>query len=159
MVFDEQPVCQPYRYRQVMARPERISASDFAPRVSSWTRRGDRTGTDCFWPQASLTLQRPSSPKLHHRQLEQLATLTTPHASLVPAIMTPTTPPALQGPTSKEKKYDRQLRLWAASGQQALEDAHILLVNSGPGVAGIETLKNLVLPGELQLLLMLNQQY
>ncbi|KAK7538377.1 uncharacterized protein J3D65DRAFT_621798 [Phyllosticta citribraziliensis] len=61
--------------------------------------------------------------------------------------MTPTTPPPLQGPTSKEKKYDRQLRLWAASGQQALEDAHILLVNSGPGVAGIETLKNLVLPG------------
>ncbi|KAK8212080.1 hypothetical protein IWZ01DRAFT_501101 [Phyllosticta capitalensis] len=61
--------------------------------------------------------------------------------------MTPTTLPALQGPTSKEKKYDRQLRLWAASGQQALEDAHILLVNCGPGVAGIETLKNLVLPG------------
>ncbi|OJD36562.1 nedd8-activating enzyme e1 regulatory subunit [Diplodia corticola] len=56
-------------------------------------------------------------------------------------------PPPLQGPTSKEKKYDRQLRLWAASGQQALEDAHILLINSGPGVVGIETLKNLVLPG------------
>ncbi|KAK7723066.1 hypothetical protein SLS57_004623 [Botryosphaeria dothidea] len=58
-----------------------------------------------------------------------------------------TTPPPLQGPTSKEKKYDRQLRLWAASGQQALEDAHILLINSGPGVVGVETLKNLVLPG------------
>ena len=58
------------------------------------------------------------------------------------------TPPPLQHiPTSKEKKYDRQLRLWAASGQQALEDAHILLINSGPGVTGIETLKNLVLPG------------
>ncbi|KAB2581393.1 hypothetical protein BFW01_g10894 [Lasiodiplodia theobromae] len=61
--------------------------------------------------------------------------------------MAATTPPPLQGPTSKEKKYDRQLRLWAASGQQALEDAHILLINSGPGVVGIETLKNLVLPG------------
>ncbi|KAL1633765.1 hypothetical protein SLS56_002644 [Neofusicoccum ribis] len=61
--------------------------------------------------------------------------------------MAATTPPPLQGPTSKEKKYDRQLRLWAASGQQALEDAHILLLNSGPGVTGIETLKNLVLPG------------
>ena len=57
------------------------------------------------------------------------------------------TPPPLQGPTAKEKKYDRQLRLWAASGQQALEEAHILLLNSGSGVVGIETLKNLVLPG------------
>ncbi|KAK3174269.1 hypothetical protein OEA41_001513 [Lepraria neglecta] len=58
-----------------------------------------------------------------------------------------TTPPALQGPTAKEKKYDRQLRLWAASGQQALEDAKVLLLNSGPGVVGVETLKNLILPG------------
>lgn len=58
------------------------------------------------------------------------------------------TPPSLTGPTEKERKYDRQLRLWAASGQQALEDAKILLVNSGSGVVGIETLKNLVLPGE-----------
>lgn len=57
------------------------------------------------------------------------------------------TPPPLQGPTAKEKKYDRQLRLWAAAGQQALEQSHILLVNEGPGVVGIETLKNLVLPG------------
>lgn len=53
----------------------------------------------------------------------------------------------LQGPTAKEKKYDRQLRLWGANGQQALEVAHILLLNSGPGVVGVETLKNLVLPG------------
>ena len=57
------------------------------------------------------------------------------------------TPPPLQGPTAKEKKYDRQLRLWAANGQQALEEAHVLLLNSGSGVVGIETLKNLVLPG------------
>ena len=57
------------------------------------------------------------------------------------------TPPPLHGPTAKEKKYDRQLRLWAASGQQALEDAHVLLLNSGSGVVGVETLKNLVLPG------------
>ncbi|KAI9872847.1 MAG: hypothetical protein M1830_001127 [Pleopsidium flavum] len=60
---------------------------------------------------------------------------------------TSVTPPPLQGPSSKEKRYDRQLRLWAASGQQALEDAHVLLVNSGPGVVGVEALKNLVLPG------------
>ena len=58
-----------------------------------------------------------------------------------------TTPPLLQGPTEKEKKYDRQLRLWAANGQEALEEANILLINSGPGVVGIETLKNLILPG------------
>ncbi len=61
--------------------------------------------------------------------------------------MTEVTPPPLQGPTSKEKKYDRQLRLWAASGQAALEEAHVLLVNSGCGVVGVEALKNLVLPG------------
>ncbi|KAI0908903.1 hypothetical protein F4823DRAFT_460843 [Ustulina deusta] len=56
-------------------------------------------------------------------------------------------PPVLRGPTEKEKKYDRQLRLWAASGQAALESANILLVNSGAGTVGVETLKNLVLPG------------
>ena len=44
-------------------------------------------------------------------------------------------------------RYDRQLRLWAASGQTALEESHILLINSGPGVVGVEALKNLVLPG------------
>lgn len=59
------------------------------------------------------------------------------------------TPPILHGPTEKEKKYDRQLRLWAASGQAALESANILLVNSGAGTVGVETLKNLVLPGKV----------
>lgn len=62
-------------------------------------------------------------------------------------VITEQTPPVIQGLSDKEKKYDRQLRLWAASGQQALEDAHILLVNSGAGTVGVETLKNLVLPG------------
>lgn len=71
--------------------------------------------------------------------------------------MTDEFPSALIGPSSKERKYDRQLRLWAASGQQALEDSRVLLINNdGPwtgqdsgvaGVAGVETLKNLVLPG------------
>ncbi|CAK4030406.1 NEDD8-activating enzyme E1 regulatory subunit [Lecanosticta acicola] len=57
-------------------------------------------------------------------------------------------PPPLQSlPTDKEKKYDRQLRLWGAPGQEALEKTHVLLINSGPGVTGVETLKNLVLPG------------
>ncbi len=58
------------------------------------------------------------------------------------------TPPILHGPSAKEKKHDRQLRLWAATGQQALEDASILLLNSGSGTVGVETLKNLVLPGK-----------
>ncbi|CAM1511074.1 Fc.00g085870.m01.CDS01 [Cosmosporella sp. VM-42] len=57
------------------------------------------------------------------------------------------TPPVLHGPSEKERKYDRQLRLWAASGQAALESANVLLVNSGSGTVGVETLKNLVLPG------------
>ncbi|KAL4780976.1 hypothetical protein BJX76DRAFT_336487 [Aspergillus varians] len=71
--------------------------------------------------------------------------------------MTSEFPRALVGPSSKERKYDRQLRLWAASGQQALEESRVLLVNSDgawgnkstgvSGVAGVETLKNLVLPG------------
>lgn len=58
-----------------------------------------------------------------------------------------TRPPLHDLPTAKEKKYDRQLRLWGASGQAALEHTHILLVNNGSGVTGIEALKNLVLPG------------
>lgn len=58
-----------------------------------------------------------------------------------------TTPPPLQVPTAKEKKYDRQLRLWAASGQQTLEDARVLLLISGSAAVGVETLKNLILPG------------
>lgn len=59
--------------------------------------------------------------------------------------------------TAKQRRYDRQLRLWAASGQQALESSNVLLINSdGPidwknesvsGVVGVETLKNIVLPG------------
>ncbi|KAL2407937.1 NEDD8-activating enzyme E1 regulatory subunit [Exophiala dermatitidis] len=62
------------------------------------------------------------------------------------------TPPPLQAPTAKERKYDRQLRLWAASGQRALEESHVLLVlgdenhGSNSSVAGVEALKNLILP-------------
>lgn len=69
------------------------------------------------------------------------------------AVVTDRMPPILHGPSDKEKKYDRQLRLWAATGQAALEDANILLVNSGSGTVGIETLKNLVLPGMFKLML------
>ena len=61
------------------------------------------------------------------------------------------TPPVLEGhvPSEKEKKYDRQLRLWAASGQAALESANILLFNTGSGTVGVEALKNLILPGKV----------
>ena len=61
-------------------------------------------------------------------------------------------PPVIQAPTAKERKYDRQLRLWAASGQRALEESHVLLIipdtetGSSSSVAGSETLKNLILP-------------
>lgn len=66
-------------------------------------------------------------------------------------IVTTQTPPLLGGhvPSEKEKKYDRQLRLWAASGQAALESANILLFNTGSGTVGVEALKNLVLPGKV----------
>ncbi|KAJ3064466.1 NEDD8-activating enzyme E1 regulatory subunit [Podochytrium sp. JEL0797] len=46
---------------------------------------------------------------------------------------------------SKEQKYDRQLRLWQAHGQKAVEDANVLAINGCAAVT--ETLKNLVLPG------------
>lgn len=50
-----------------------------------------------------------------------------------------------KGKTSKEQKYDRQLRLWGDHGQEALENAHVCLINAT--VSGTEILKNLVLPG------------
>jgi len=70
-------------------------------------------------------------------------------SSKMTEIITSQTPPILHGPSEKERKYDRQLRLWAASGQAALESANILLLNSGCGTVGVETIKNLVLPGKL----------
>jgi amyloid beta precursor protein binding protein 1 len=42
-------------------------------------------------------------------------------------------------------KYDRQLRLWGASGQRALQESKIVLIHAT--AVGTETLKNLVLPG------------
>jgi amyloid beta precursor protein binding protein 1 len=46
---------------------------------------------------------------------------------------------------SKSKRYDRQIRIWGAEGQQRLEHARIALLNCSP--TGSETLKNLVLGG------------
>ncbi|EAU87007.2 ubiquitin activating enzyme [Coprinopsis cinerea okayama7 len=48
-------------------------------------------------------------------------------------------------PDQKTRRYDRQLRLWASSGQSALESAHILVLSSSYTSTSI--LKNLVLPG------------
>ena len=45
----------------------------------------------------------------------------------------------------KDKRYDRQLRLWGSHGQAALEAAHVCLINAT--ATGTEILKNLVLPG------------
>lgn len=45
----------------------------------------------------------------------------------------------------KHARYDRQLRLWAENGQQALEKTRIALI--GANASGSEALKNLVLPG------------
>ncbi|KIJ64100.1 hypothetical protein HYDPIDRAFT_91029 [Hydnomerulius pinastri MD-312] len=48
-------------------------------------------------------------------------------------------------PDNKTRRYDRQLRLWAATGQSALESARVLVVSSSATSTSI--LKNLVLPG------------
>ncbi|XP_027557760.1 NEDD8-activating enzyme E1 regulatory subunit [Neopelma chrysocephalum] len=46
---------------------------------------------------------------------------------------------------AKEQRYDRQLRLWGDHGQEALESAHVCVINAT--ATGTEILKNLVLPG------------
>ncbi|WFD25126.1 hypothetical protein MNAN1_000089 [Malassezia nana] len=48
-------------------------------------------------------------------------------------------------PNRHTQRYDRQLRLWNHSGQDALEHAHVLVVGASP-LAG-QVLKDLVLPG------------
>ncbi|XP_043189117.1 NEDD8-activating enzyme E1 regulatory subunit-like isoform X2 [Amphibalanus amphitrite] len=47
--------------------------------------------------------------------------------------------------SEKNKKYDRQLRLWGDHGQAALESASVCLINAT--ATGTETLKSLVLAG------------
>ena len=54
-------------------------------------------------------------------------------------------------PSTKEVKYDRQLRLWSSNGQAALENARLCLINAS--ATGTEILKNLVLPGVFSTLL------
>lgn len=98
--------------------------------------------TRCGRDKRRLSLNNPLSFLLPIYTHIHILTLTTMASNRVP-----TPPPLHDLPTAKEKKYDRQLRLWGTSGQAALEETHILLVNNGSGVTGIEALKNLVLPG------------
>ncbi|ORY88225.1 NEDD8-activating enzyme E1 regulatory subunit [Leucosporidium creatinivorum] len=56
-----------------------------------------------------------------------------------------TAPQTSARPDAHTQRYDRQLRLWASSGQSALESANILVINGS--ATGSSTLKNLVLPG------------
>jgi amyloid beta precursor protein binding protein 1 len=48
-------------------------------------------------------------------------------------------------PSQHSQRYDRQLRLWASSGQASLESAKILVL--GASHLGACVLKNLILPG------------
>jgi amyloid beta precursor protein binding protein 1 len=50
--------------------------------------------------------------------------------------------------SEKQKRYDRQLRLWGEHGQACMEECTVCLIN-GTG-CGAEALKNLVLPGMRQ---------
>ncbi|KPI86047.1 hypothetical protein ABL78_4885 [Leptomonas seymouri] len=49
------------------------------------------------------------------------------------------------GGNVKQLKFDRQLRLWGADGQAALEAAHVVAIGVTPAIA--ETLKSLLLTG------------
>lgn len=93
------------------------------------------------------TIHKVASPTWRPEE-QRLTDISPPIQKMTQVLMTQT-PPILHGPSDKEKKYDRQLRLWAASGQAALESANMLLLNTGAGTVGVETLKNLVLPGML----------
>lgn len=50
-----------------------------------------------------------------------------------------------QRPSAHTQRYDRQLRLWASSGQSSLEKSRILVI--GASALSAQILKNLVLPG------------
>ena len=50
-----------------------------------------------------------------------------------------------QADNGKQKRYDRQIRIWGAHGQSRLESCRVALLNCS--ATGSETLKNLVLGG------------
>ncbi|TNY23845.1 NEDD8-activating enzyme E1 regulatory subunit [Rhodotorula diobovata] len=53
-------------------------------------------------------------------------------------------PASVDRPDAHTQRFDRQLRLWAKTGQHALEHAHVLVV--GANATASSSLKNLVLP-------------
>lgn len=57
----------------------------------------------------------------------------------------PWVPAASDQRDTRNKRYDRQIRIWGAEGQARLEASRVALLNAGP--TGSETLKNLVLGG------------
>lgn len=57
----------------------------------------------------------------------------------------PTAASESQRPSAHSQRYDRQLRLWASSGQASLEKANVLVI--GACALSGQILKNLVLPG------------
>ena len=67
------------------------------------------------------------------------------HPAALPHLTLPPSSPLLHIQASTNK-YDRQLRLWGASGQESLGLSHAVLVSTR-GSVGTELLKNLVLPG------------
>lgn len=67
-----------------------------------------------------------------------------PESQSIESVTTSLEPPS-GAPDAKTRRYDRQLRLWAASGQAALESARILVIPASATATSI--LKNLVLPG------------
>ena len=57
----------------------------------------------------------------------------------------PSSPSSSGAQSAKDKRYDRQLRLWGDHGQVALERARVCLINAT--ATATEVLKSLVLPG------------
>ena len=55
-----------------------------------------------------------------------------------------------------EDKYDRQIRIWGADGQSKLNKSSVICLGLSP--AGTETLKNLVLPGIGEIVVVTDQK-
>ncbi|KAG8989342.1 hypothetical protein FRB90_002293 [Tulasnella sp. 427] len=100
------------------------------------------TPSPSLQPPPKLDKARPTSPSAENEKMKESQDIESATVQLSPVLETMGLPGQ---PDSKERRYDRQLRLWAASGQSALESAHILVLGASPTATSI--LKNLVLPG------------
>jgi len=105
----------------------------------------------CQHPMFLLSLFKSEQPILRRasvsfcgRTLEHLCAMETPPDHQAPSFEVKAASSSYR-PDAKAQRYDRQLRLWAASGQAALESCHVLVVNGTATATSI--LKNLVLPG------------